>query len=39
MQWETADSRPQIEGIALAVAGEALIDLPIDFDREVRVGS
>ena len=39
MQWETADSRPQIEGIALAVAGEALIDLPIDFDREVRGGS
>lgn len=39
IQWETADSRPEIEGIALAVAGEALIDLPIELDREVRVGS
>ena len=39
MERETLHCRPEIQLIALGVAGEALIDLPIKLDGEVGVGS
>lgn len=39
MERETLHCRPEIQGIALGMAGEAVIDLPIKLDGEVRVGS
>jgi hypothetical protein len=39
MERETLHGRPEIKGITLGMAGEALIGLPIEFDREVWVGS
>lgn len=39
VEGETLHGCPKIKGIALAVAGEALIDLPIKLDGEVEGGS
>ena len=39
MKGETLHRGPEIQGIALGMAGEAAIDLPVKMDREVSVGS
>lgn len=39
MEGETLHCCPEIEGIAMRMTGEALIDLPIKLDGEVGVGS
>ena len=39
MQGQAADGRPEIQCVAVGVAGEALIDLPGKMDGEGAVGS
>ena len=34
MEGEAADGRPEVQGIAVGVAGEAVIDLPVKMDGE-----
>jgi hypothetical protein len=36
---EAPYSRPEVQGIAVRVAGEAVIDLPVQMDGEVAAGA
>jgi hypothetical protein len=38
VKWKTLDGRPEIQGIAVTVAGEAVIDLPCQMNGEVSAG-
>ena len=38
VEGKTMDSRPEVQGITVRMAGEAVIDLPIQMDGEVSAG-